>query len=196
LGRAPGEYEQKFAGARAFMVYMMTYPGKKLSFMGNEIAQFSEWDHEKTVEWQLLDFGMHSAFQLFSADLNHFYLENPSLWRCDADPSGFAWIDADNAEWSICSYRRMDERGRELLVVINFTPVERTNFLLAVPDDGVYEELFNSDDLRYGGRGVQNLGKLRAEPHRLSGLQNAVRITLPASSALILRRSRKASKRK
>ena len=196
LGRAPGEYEQKFAGTRAFMVYMMTYPGKKLSFMGNEIAQFSEWDHEKSVDWQLLDFGMHSAFQLFSADLNHFYLENPALWRCDAEPQGFEWIDPNNAEWSICSYRRIDDKGRELLTVINFTPVERSDFLLAVPDDGIYEEVFNSDDLRYGGRGVHNLGKLRAEPNLLSGLQNAIRITLPASSALILRRSRKASKRK
>ena len=196
LDRAPGEYEQKFAGTRAFLVYQMTYPGKKLTFMGNEIGQFTEWDHEKSVEWFLLDYGMHAAFQLFAADLNHFYLSHAALWQKDTDPSGFEWIDADNAEQSICSYRRIDEKGRELIVVINFTPVERSGFLLAVPYDGVYEEIFNSDDPRYGGRGVQNLGKLRSEPTILRTYRHAIRITLPASSALILRRSRKASKRK
>ena len=196
LDRAPGEYEQKFAGTRAFLVYQMTYPGKKLTFMGNEIGQFTEWDHEKSVEWFLLDYGMHAAFQLFAANLNHFYLSHAALWQKDTDPSGFEWIDADNAEQSICSYRRIDEKGRELIVVINFTPVERSGFLLAVPYGGVYEEIFNSDDPRYGGGGVQNTGRLRSEPAILRAYRHAIRITLPASGALIFHCVRKTPKLK
>ena len=196
IDRAPVGYEQKFAGTRAFLTYMMTYPGKKLLFMGCEIGQFDEWDHESSVEWQLLDYGMHAAMQLFLADLNHFYLSAPALWQKDGDKDGFAWIDADDAERSVCSYLRRDEQGRELLVVINFTPVERSDFLLAVPDDGIWEEVFNTDDALYGGKGALNTGRLRAEPAILRNHRHAIRITLPASGALIFRCLRRASKLK
>ena len=191
IGRTFGEWDQRFAEARAFAVYMMTYPGKKLTFMGNEIAQISEWDHNGTVEWHLLDRGIHAAYQLFSADLNHFYLENPPLWQRDCEPDGFAWIDPDNAELSICSYRRIDEKGRELLVVINFTPVKRKHFLLGVPHAGIYEEVFNSDERHFGGGGVKNDGKIPSRPALLPNHTKAISVTLPASGALIFRCVRK-----
>ena len=113
---------------------------------------------------------------------------------CSADPNGFAWIDPDNAELSICSYRRIDERGRELLTVINFTPVRRTDFLLAVPNGGAYEEVFNSDAVRYGGAGDTNTGRLYTEPTAQGDYRQAIRITLPASGALVFRCTRKAPK--
>lgn len=194
IGRTAGGYEQKFAEVRSFMTFMMTYPGKKLTFMGNELGQFDEWDHTKALNWELLNYGMHAALQLFFAALNHFYLESPALWQADADPKGFCWIDADNSEQSILSYRRIDDRGRELVTVINFTPVLRKELLVRVPSEGIYEEVFNSDELRFGGEGVTNTGKLRTENTLLS--EPAIRITLPASGAVILRRTRKGSRTK
>ncbi len=196
LDRSPGEYTQKFAGTRAFMTYMMTHPGKKLLFMGSEFGQFREWNFEDQLEWFLLDYGMHSAMQLFVADLNHFYLSEPSLWQRDCDWEGFEWIDADNGEQSIYSYRRKDEKGKELIILVNFTPVRRDDFLLAVPFDGIYEEVFNSDDARYGGKDLLNDGKYRTEPALLRNYGKAIRINVPGMSALAFRCVRKFPKRK
>ncbi len=196
LDRSPGPYEQKFAGTRAFLTYMLTHPGKKLLFMGSELGQFREWAFEEQLEWFLLDYEMHAATQLFCADLNHFYLENPPLWQKDDNWDGFTWIDADNAEQSIFSYRRIDEKGKELIVLINFTPVSYDEFLLAVPEKGIYEEVFNSDDRRYGGSGLLNEGKHRTEPCLLRGYGEAIRIKVPPMSGMIFKCTRRAPKRK
>ena len=196
LDRCPGEYKQKFAGERVFLTYMMTHPGKKLSFMGNEIGQFREWDFAGQIEWFLLDYETHAAMQLFSAELNHFYLEQPALWQRDGDFGGLEWIEADNGDQSIYSYRRKDEKGKELIVLLNFTPVDRPDFLLAVPDDGIYEELFNTDAARFGGGDRLNIGKFRTEPALLRGYGRAIRIHVPPMSALIFRCVRKAPKKK
>ena len=194
LDRMPGEYEKKFAGTRAFMTYMMTHPGKKLLFMGSEIGMFREWDYEDQIEWFLLDYDMHAKLQLFNAELNHFYLNQPSLWDRDDNWDTFRWIDADNADQSIYSYRRIDRKGKELVILINFLPVKRENFLLAVPDAGIYEEVFNTDDVRFGGEGTLNPGKHKTIPCMLRGYGNAVSITVPAMSAVILRCVRRAPK--
>lgn len=195
LDRCPGNYDQKFANDRVFLTYMMTHPGKKLSFMGNEIGQFREWDYAGEIDWSLLGYPIHAAMQLFSAELNHFYLEQPALWQRDGDTDGFEWIDADNAELSIYSYRRKDEKGKELIILLNFTPVERNNFLLAVPEDGVYEEIFNTDEERYGGKGCLNRGQFRTEPALLRNYGRAIRINVPSMSAMIFRCVRKISKK-
>lgn len=187
LDRMPGEYEMKFAGARVFLAYMMTHPGKKLTFMGTEIGQFREWDFEGEIEWFLLDYEMHRKFQEYSASLFHFYLKNPSLYECDADWSGFEWIDADNAEQSVASYRRKDKKGNELVIVLNFTPVKREHFLLAVPYKGVWQEVFNSDKTAFGGSGVENQGELKTRPCMLRGYSDAIEINLPPMSAAIYR---------
>jgi 1,4-alpha-glucan branching enzyme len=188
INKMPLEYEWKFAGVRAFMGYMMTHPGKKLMFMGSEIGQFREWDYEGQIEWFLTKYEKHAEIQLFNAELNHFYLEHPALWERDDSWDGFAWIDADNGDQSIYSYRRIDRSGDELIVLLNFTPVVREDFLLAVPEDGVYEELFNSDDLRYGGGGVINEGEFETVPAMLRGYSRAICITVPPLGGAIFRR--------
>lgn len=192
LDRAPGPYEQKFANTRAYLAYMMTTPGKKLLFMGSEIGQFREWDFSGQVEWFLLDYPMHAAFQSYVAALNQFYLANPALWEKDGDwIGGFEWIDADNAEQSIYSYRRKDSAGHEIIVLLNFLPVRRDDFLLAVPYAGTYEEIFNSDQKEYGGEGIENPGRHRTEPCLLRSYGNAIRISVPPMSALFFRCVRK-----
>lgn len=192
LDRAPGSYEQKFAGTRLYLAYMMTTPGKKLLFMGSEIGQFREWDYAGQIEWFLLDYPMHADFQTYVSTLNRFYLANPALWQLDGEwMTGFEWIDADNADQSIYSYRRKDAAGRELIVLLNFLPARRDGFLLAVPTAGIYEEVFNSDAASFGGNNVRNPGKFRTEPCLLRSYGNAIRITVPPLSALIFRRVRK-----
>lgn len=196
LDRCPGDYDQKFAGERVFMTYMMTHPGKKLSFMGNEIGQFREWDFEGEIEWFLLDYPNHAAMQLFHAELNHFYLENPALWQRDGEFGGFEWIDADNGEQSIYSFRRKDEKGKELIILLNFTPVERGDFLLAVPDDGIWEEVFNTDEERFGGGGRTNPGRYKTEPALLRNYGRAIRIRVAPMSAMIFKCIRKSPKKR
>ncbi len=187
LDRSCGEYEQKFAGTRAFLTYLMTHPGKKLTFMGCEIGQFREWDHTGAVEWFLLQYDMHASLQLFTSELNHFYLEQPALWQSDTDPCGFAWIDADDAERSLYSYRRRDADGNELIVLLNFTPVERRDYALPVPFEGVWEECFNSDDERFGGTGCLNVGQLPTEPYCFGEYRHAIRVNVPPLSGTIYR---------
>lgn len=195
LDRMPGEYDQKFAGTRTYLAYLMTHPGKKLLFMGSEIGQFREWDFAGQIEWFLLDYEQHRKLQLYNAELNRFYLEHKELWEGDTDWNSFRWIDADNGEQSIYSYRRASKDGKELIILLNFLPVRRENFLLAVPDAGIYEEVFNSDDRRYGGEGTLNPGQYRTEDCLLRGYGKAIRITVPAMSAVIFRCRRKFPRR-
>ena len=190
LDRMAGEYETKFAGARTYLTYMMTHPGKKLLFMGSEIGMFREWDHDGEIEWFLLNYDMHAKYQLFISRLNQFYLQNPTLWSADADPASFVWIDPDNREQSIFSYRRIGQNGEELLVYLNFLPVACENFLAAVPEKGEYQEVFNSDATEFGGNGCQNLGALKTTPCAFREYEHAINITLPAMSAVILKKKK------
>lgn len=189
LDRAAGEYEQKFADTRTYLTYQMTHPGKKLLFMGGEIGVFREWDHREPVEWFLLEYDMHARLQLFVSELNHFYLDHSSLWERDDGWEGFAWLDADNAAESVYTYCRRDGRGEELTVILNFLPVARKDFEIQVASPGIYEEVFNSDNARYGGSGMTNGGRLksfsREEPGSHGGPR--LRLLLPAMSAVILR---------
>jgi len=191
LDKMPGDYWQKFANTRLFMAYMMTHPGKKLTFMGNEIGQFREWDYEGQIEWFLLSYESHARMQLYAADLNHFYLGQSPLWELDTVWDGFEWIEPDDAENSVLIYRRRDKKGKELIVALNFTPVVREQFPIGVPVSGTYAEVFNSDALAYGGSGVCNEGTLKSTglPHGRCG--DSLRITLPPLGAVILRCTRR-----
>ena len=191
LDRNPGEYEQKFAGFRAFLLYMMTHPGKKLLFMGSEIGQFCEWNHANQTEWFLLDYKMHAAAQLFCAELNHLYLEYPALWEGDAEPGGFSWIDADNAAQSIFSYRRIDAKGEELAVLLNFSATGYSDYLLALPYKGIWEEVLSTDYARFGGTNVCNPGPLLTQACTFGAYQNAIRIKVPPLCGMIFRCKRK-----
>ncbi len=194
LDKMSGDYWQKFASARAFLGYMMTHPGKKLNFMGNEIGQFREWDYEGHIEWFLLDYDAHAKFQRYVAELNHLYLANPALWQRDNSWEGFAWIDANNSSQSIASYRRIDDSGNELMVLLNFTPVAYEDYILGVPYSGSYEEVLNSDDERFGGSGVVNKGVLRAGTDGAHGLNFSLRLRVPPLGVTILRKKLRAAR--
>ena len=200
LDKMPGDYWQKFAGARAFEALRMMSPGKKLAFMGSEIGQFREWDHERETEWFLLDYETHDRHQLYLADLNNFYLAHPELWQADNGWHGFKWIDPDDKDRSIVSFKRIAENGNELLVVINLTPRSYNDYFLPVTSEGTYEEIFNSDDERYGGSGVTNKGAQlmsRPNPNLKWGVaaENicpwAIRFRLSPLGAIVLRLKKK-----
>ncbi len=190
LDRMPGEYEQKFAGTRAFMAYMMTHPGKKLMFMGSEIGQFKEWDYKGAVEWFLLDYEMHAKLQLFAAELNHIYLENRELWELDDGWQGFEWIDADNKDQSVITYIRHSKRGGEILVAVNFTPNDYPEYRIGVNEPSEYKLLLDTDSERYGGSGVGQPEKLSSKKIERNGKQDSVEIHLPPLGAVILKRTR------
>ena len=196
IERMPGDYAQKFAGVRAFLAYMMTHPGKKLLFMGCEIGQFREWDHAGEVEWFLLGYEKHAALQRYVAALNHFYLQNPPLYECDHGWDGFRWIDADNADEGVLSYRRMDAKGREVVVILNFTPVKREKFRTGVPVHGEWKEVFNSDATEYGGDGVENTGALKSERIAWQNLPQSLSLTLPPMGAIFLKVAKRYEKTK
>ncbi len=190
LDKMPGEYDMKFSGARAFMTFIICHPGKKLSFMGNEIGQFREWDYKGQIEWFLLDYDRHAQMQRFTADLNNLYLERKELWECDSSWDGFRWIDADNRDESIFSFRRISKKGEELILIANLTPVERPNFHLGVPYPGKYEVLICSDDAIYGGSGnrKENIYKsFECLTYKQNGFDNAIIYPLAPMSASIIR---------
>ena len=187
IDKMPGSYDDKFANLRAFFGFMMSHPGKKLSFMGNEIAQFAEWDYKTQINWQLLDYERHRQMQNYVRDLNHFYLENSPLWSNDGDWNGFQWISTDDRDNSVIAFRRIDRRGRELIVVCNFCPVERQNYRIGLPKAGVYEPVFQSDAVQYGGRGTE-LSPVTAEKIPMHGLPFSGNLTLAPLSATFYRR--------
>ena len=197
LDKAPGDYWQKFAGTRAFLGYMMTHPGKKLLFMGSEIGQFREWDYKGSIEWFLLDYEMHAKFKEYVKDLNFVYLENPAMWEIDYSWDGFRWIDADNRNWGILSYVRYDRDGNSLVAVINFTPVGREGYILGVPESGVYTELINSDDIKYGGTGRVNSVPVTADNVPCHNMEHSMKIDVGPYGAMVFRHgTKKATKAK
>ncbi len=192
ISKMPGDYDEKFSGTKAFMTYLMTQPGKKLSFMTNEIAQFDEWSHNDSVQWFLLDFDKHAKFQLFCAELNNLYLKTPALWENDGGWEGFGWIDLESCGDDIISYRRIDRSGDEVIAVFNFSSVDAKDYMMGVPFAGVYQEILSSDDTRYGGAGKKN-GKVKTVGAAKHGFDQSLRITLPAYGACIFKCIRKAS---
>lgn len=191
--RSCGDYWNKFAGVRALMGYMMTHPGKKLSFMGNEIAQFDSWSYKDGIEWFILDYDMHAKFQLYIADLNGFYLEHPELWQMDFDKRGFEWIDANDKERGIISFKRADAYGNKLYVMINFTSSVTEDYYLGLDEGGYYEEIFNSDAEKYGGSGVINTGaRFTAHPAECDEHPYYVRLRMPPMAICVMKRIKKA----
>jgi 1,4-alpha-glucan branching enzyme len=134
IGRMPGSYEEKFANLRNLFCWQMFHPGKKLNFMGSEFGQFIEWRFAEPLEWFLLDYPMHKNLQCFVRDLNAFYLDQPALWEQDNGWDGFKWINADDDEHSIFSFRRIDQKGQELVCVINMTPVLISPLVNIIPN--------------------------------------------------------------
>lgn len=155
IGKMPGNYDDKFANLRVFYAYQMAHPGKMLNFMGNEFAQFIEWNFRQGLDWQLLEYDRHRQMREFVRELNHFYLEHPQLWENDSDWDGFQWIDCDDRDRSIVTFRRRSRSGKELIFVCNFCPVVRENYRIGLPKAGWYVPVLNTDEARFGGYGFQ-----------------------------------------
>ncbi|MCQ2427956.1 MAG: 1,4-alpha-glucan branching protein GlgB [Clostridia bacterium] len=193
LDRSPLGYDDKFADTRAFLVWMMTFPGKKLSFMGNEIGQFAEWKYDSSVEYFLTGYDRHRQLQKFTADLNGLYLSSPELWERDGGWDGFEWTDADNAENSVVSFIRKSSRG-EYLTVINFSSRDYAEYRVGVPyRDCRCELLISSDDVRYGGVGRLPENVIRSAGIPAGRCENSVRTVLPPFSGQIFRIKKKKS---
>jgi 1,4-alpha-glucan branching enzyme len=188
LGRMPGNEWQKFANLRLMFGYMFGHPGKKLLFMGSELAQYNEWNHESSLDWHLLDQTGHKGVQRWLKELNRFYRNEPSLYQQDFKPEGFKWVDFRDWEKSAVSFLRIAEDPRDtLLIVCNFTPVPRTNYRLGVPFDGFWTEALNSDAKEYGGGGYGNLGGVEAVPVPSHGMFQSVSLIVPPLSVLFFK---------
>jgi 1,4-alpha-glucan branching enzyme len=191
LGKMPGDDWQQFANLRALYGFMWGHPGKKLLFMGGELGQRREWNHDRSLDWHLLGEGpYHRGLQRLVRDLNALYRREPALYQLDTDPAGFAWIDCTDWEQSVISFvRRARDPEEFVLVVCNFTPVPRHAYRLGVPAPGYYRELMNTDGADYGGGNVGNEGGRRAEPTPWQGQPHSIMLTLPPLAVLMLKRS-------
>ncbi len=188
LTKMPGDEWQRFANLRLLYTYMFTHPGKKLLFMGTEFAQGTEWDSAGILDWYVLEYDSHKGVQKLVKDLNHLYHNIPMLYCHDFDWPGFEWVDCSDGERSILSYMR--KAGDEyLLVVLNLTPVPREDYMMGVPEAGVYTELFNSDLTCYAGSNLTNSGvELHAEERECNGRPYSIMFKLPPLAGVILKK--------
>jgi 1,4-alpha-glucan branching enzyme len=185
--RAPGDSWQKLATLRAYFTFMWTHPGKKLLFMGGEIGQPAEWNHDGQVDWERLGDPLHAGLQRLVADLNGAYSAEPALHATDAEPWGFDWIVGDDSENSVFAYLRRGPDESTLLTVINMTPVPRAHYRIGVPHAGFWREIFNSDAPIYGGAGIGNPPGLTSQSHQAHGHGQSIASTLPPLGALIFK---------
>ena len=166
----PGDRWQQLANLRALYAFMWAHPGKKLLFMGNEIAQEQEWSDERSLDWHLLEDPGHSGVQSLVRDLNHAYRDTPALWERDEDHTAFWWLEPNDAEASVFAFARIGHDARKPLVfVANLTPVPRTGYRLGLPVPGRWSELLNTDSSHYGGSDQGNLGGVEAEDVAVDG---------------------------
>ncbi len=193
IQKMPGYYVDKFANLRTFFGWQMGHPGKKLTFMGNEFAQFIEWNENQALDWLLLDYESHRQMRDFVRDLNRLYLDTPALWQNDADWNGFRWISCDDRDNSVIAFRRIDDRGREIIGICNFCPVKREHYRLGLPKAGTYELVLSSDEQKYGGWGIE-LPPVTAEPSPWGELPYSAAFTLPPLSVLFYKRRTKKRK--
>jgi 1,4-alpha-glucan branching enzyme len=188
LGKMSGDEWQKFANLRVLLGYMYAQPGKKLLFMGAELGQWKEWDHDHSLDWHLLDYPLHSGIQRWIHDLNEVYCREPSLHRLDFSSEGFSWLDCNDALQSTISLiRRGSTKNDVMLVICNFTPVPRHNYRVGAPHSGFWQEVLNSDSHYYGGSGQGSLGAVEAAPVSSHGLPYSLNLTLPPLAAVFLK---------
>jgi len=187
LSQMPGNEWQQRANLRALLGYMFAVPGKKLLFMGAELGQWDEWDHESSLDWHLLDQPGHEGIRRWVADLNRAYRDHPALHELDCDPAGFEWVHASDSESSVLAFMRLARGGRDAaLAVFNLTPVMRPNYRIGAPRPGVWRELANSDADVYGGSGAGNMGRIEAVAEPAHGRSDSMVLTLPPLSCLLL----------
>ncbi len=187
LDKMPGDEWQRFANLRLLLAYMWAQPGKKLLFMGGEIAQWREWHHDESLDWHLLEHAPHEGVRRLVADLNRAYRAEPALHENDCDAAGFEWVDCADWQGSILSFLRRGKRGETVLVALNFTPVPRPGYRIGVPSGGRWCELLNTDAVEYGGSGMGNLGSVPAEATPRHGREFSLPLLLPPLAAVFLK---------
>jgi 1,4-alpha-glucan branching enzyme len=185
LAKMPGDHWHKLANVRAYLAYMWGHPGKKLLFMGQEFGQLAEWSEGRQLDWWLLDQPSHAQLQDFVGVMNHTYRAQAPLWERDNDASSFSRLGAPSWDPTVIAFERRDAHGGRLVVISNFAGVERTGYQLALPREGVWQEVLNTDAADYGGRGSGNLGLVYAK--QSDGAAPVATLTLPALSTLWLR---------
>src|SRR5271165_3343878 len=191
ISKMPGDEWQRFANARAFLGYMYCHPGKKLLFMGSEIGQTNEWDHNNQVDWWLLDYEIHRRFQSYNQALNHMYQREPALWEVDFQYQGFEWIDLHDVEHSVISFVRRGKRSEDYLVIVcNFTPQPHWNYRIGFPEPGLHLEVFNSDAEAFGGSNMGNGGAVTAEAVPVHHRAASASLTLPPLGVVVFKPAR------
>jgi 1,4-alpha-glucan branching enzyme len=195
IEKMPGDYWQKFANLRTFLGYMMAHPGKKLLFMGGEFAQFIEWRYYEGLEWELLNFEMHHKFQKYVQSLNWLYRKEKAFWEQDQGWEGFQWIDCHNQQQSILVFVRWSKDVDDFIVVLcNFTPQYYEGFRVGIPSAGIYQEVFNSDLVEYGGSGKRNEGDLVSEEQAWQGQEFSLTIKVPPLAYVIFKKKQEITK--
>jgi 1,4-alpha-glucan branching enzyme len=193
ISQMPGDLWSKFAHLRLLYSYMWTHPGKKLLFMGGEVAQWHEWSHETQLQWELREWPNHRGVQNLIADLNGLYRREPALHETDFEPAGFEWLDVQNRDESvICYLRRARDPDDFLIVCCNFTPLPRYDYVVGVPSRGWYREIFNSDSEHYAGSNLGNGGGARSRLACHKGQPSSLQLVLPPLAAVILKPQREA----
>lgn len=188
VNKMPGDDWQRLANLRLLLSYQFMHPGKKLLFMGGEIAQWSEWSHDNSLEWPLVKWERHSGIQLLVSDLNRIYRTIPALHELDFDPKGFEWMDCNDWENSILTFIRKGNDPEEVVLIgCNFTPVPREKYRIGVPIEGFWQEVLNSDAKEYGGSGIGNAGGLVTEPVLWHNKKQSLLVKLPPLSLVVFK---------
>lgn len=186
FGKMPGDNWQKYAGVRALFAYQWAHPGKKLTFMGNELAQWGEWDHDNSIDWDCLNWQEHASVQRLVADLNKLYKQTPAIWSQDFTPDGFQWLTSDDADHNTLSFVRIGTKGEECVVVVNFSGEAWSDYQVALPHGGRWTEVLSTDSTVYGGSGISN-GTFEADAGEYHSRPASARITVPALAAVFLK---------
>ncbi len=194
INKMPGNYNEKFAGVRAFLGYMYAHPGKKLLFMGTEFGQFIEWDYKKGLDWILLDYDMHVLLQDYARELNKFYKKNSPMWQIDYSWEGFNWIVSDDNSNSVIAFVRSNEENEKIVAVCNFTPVIRENYKIGIPEADGYEIVFNSDAAKFGGTGERLKRSYQVKEGAMHGYDNYIELKLPPMTTIYLKQKKNENK--
>ena len=186
IARMPGDYADKFAGLRVLFAWMFVHPGKKLSFMGNEFAQFIEWDFSKELDWCLLAYDRHRQMREWVKALNRMYLTEPSFYENDSGWDGFRWLRADDRSTGVIAAERMSQTGRRIVCILNLCPVERKEWRIGIPEACTLGLLLSDAEKRFGGEG--NLQKrIKTVPVPCDGFGNSALFDIPPMSAMFFR---------
>ena len=192
INKMPGEYDDKFANLKAGYSFMLGHPGKKLLFMGQDFAQFREWSEARELDWYLLAEEKHVQMKNYVRELLHLYQDSPALYQTDDNWEGFEWINADDSDRSIFSFVRHSKDGKNnLLFVVNFTPVERPDYRVGVPQSGSYKLVLNSDEVRFGGTGTKRAASYRSRKGDYDGKPYSIGYSLPAYGVAVFQYEKK-----